>query len=415
MGTLTDLTNGYWNGTIAPEHEHPFAPRFALEEVAPGVAFVSAFANVTAFATDDGLVLADTGSQVVASVVHELVRGWSARPAHTAVYTHGHIDHVFGTALFEAEHRPKSAPAFRVVAHEAVPTRFDRYQLTEGYNACINSRQFQTRVEWPKSFRYPDETFRSQRTLEIGGRTFELHHARGETDDHTWGWVPDARTLCTGDLFIWASPNAGNPQKVQRYPREWAQALRAMALHEPEVMCPGHGPPIVGAARVKQALEETADFLESIVEQTLALMNQGATLDEVLAGVHAPEALLARPYLRPIYDEPEFIVRNVWRQFGGWFDGDPSHLKPARAGSLAAEISRLAGGARPLAERAAALDDDGEHALACHLAEFAARAAPNDKYVVRVRREIYERRAERETSLMARGIYRAAAGRRPGS
>ena len=35
--------------------------------------------------------------------------------------------------------------------------------------------------------------------------------------------------LVTGDLFIWAMPNCGNPQKVQRFPRDWAAALREMA------------------------------------------------------------------------------------------------------------------------------------------------------------------------------------------
>jgi hypothetical protein len=38
------------------------------------------------------------------------------------------------------------------------------------------------------------------------------------------------------------------------------------------------------------------------------------------------------------YDEPEFIVRNVWRLHGGWWDGNPATVKPApeRALSLAA-------------------------------------------------------------------------------
>ena len=80
----------------------------------------------------------------------------------------------------------------------------------------------------------------------MGGRALELHHARGETDDHTWTWVADRKVLCCGDLFIWASPNAGNPQKVQRYPREWAAALRRMVDLEPEVLLPGHGFPVIG-------------------------------------------------------------------------------------------------------------------------------------------------------------------------
>ena len=70
-------------------------------------------------------------------------------------------------------------------------------------------------------------------------------------------------------------------------------------------------------------------MLESIVEQSLTLMNEGATLDALIHSVSLPAALLEKPYLRPVYDEPEFIVRNVWRLYGGWYDGNPAHLKPA--------------------------------------------------------------------------------------
>ena len=66
-------------------------------------------------------------------------------------------------------------------------------------------------------YRYPDVTYRDQLTFRRGDHTFELHHARGETDDATWTWCPERKILHPGDLFIWAVPNAGNPQKVQRY------------------------------------------------------------------------------------------------------------------------------------------------------------------------------------------------------
>ena len=61
--------------------------------------------------------------------------------------------------------------------------------------------------------------------------------------------------LWTGDLFLWVAPNAGNPQKAQRYAAEWAAALRAMAAREAALLIPGHGPPIFGAERVRQALD----------------------------------------------------------------------------------------------------------------------------------------------------------------
>ncbi len=117
-------------------------------------------------------------------------------------------------------------------------------------------------------------------------------------------------------------------------------------------MLPGHGPPIEGAARVHQALTETASLLESLHEQVLAQMNAGASLDTVLAEVRAPAALLERPYLRPVYDDPTFIVRALWRLYGGWWDGDPAHLKPPGERALATEVARLAGGAGELINRA---------------------------------------------------------------
>ena len=310
--------------------------------------------------------------------------------------------------------RTTGGPPPVVIAHEALPARFDRYIVTAGYNEVINQRQFSVPgFRWPTQYRYPDRTYAQRLDFEVGGVGFELHHARGETDDHTWTWAPRQRVLCCGDLFIWASPNAGNPQKVQRYPSEWALALREMVALEPEVLLPGHGFPVVGAARVRQALTDTADLLDSLVDQTLELMNAGARLDEILHSVAVPGGLLERPYLRPVYDEPEFVVRNVWRQYGGWWDGNPASLKPAPEAALATELAALAGGAGILADRALALlgetppgsGVDGSLRLAGHLAELAALAAPDDAGVHAVRAQVFSRLAEEATSTMAKGVF----------
>jgi len=413
MGRVTDIGERLWTGDLSPAEHHPWAALQELEELEPGIAFVSSFANVTALDTPEGLILIDTGGFPFAADVRQSIRRWSARPLHTAVYTHGHLDHVFGVPAFEEEARAHGWPAPVVVGHEALPARFDRYRRTLGLNATINARQFQVPgMRWPTDYRYPDVTFASTLGVTVGGARLALTHGRGETDDHVSVWVPDQKLLCTGDFFIWAAPNAGNPQKVQRFPLDWARALRQMAELGAELMCPGHGFPIRGAARIRQALAETAELLESLHDQTVALMNAGATLDDVLHTVRAPARLLERPYLRPIYDEPEFVVRNLWRLYAGWWDGDPAHLKPAPAAALAAELAELAGGAARLAERARSLAERGDLALACHLAELAAQAAPADAAVRAVRASVYQRRAEHEQSLMARGIYRWAAERK---
>jgi alkyl sulfatase BDS1-like metallo-beta-lactamase superfamily hydrolase len=413
VGVL-DLVDRLWRGESSIEEHHPFAHSGRLEELMDGVAFIPSFANVSGFGTDDGLVLVDTGSKMFARSVHADLRHWRQDRLHTAIYSHGHIDHVFGVPIFDEEASARGWPAPRVVAHEALPSRFDRYILTAGYNGIINRRQFQAPgLRWPTDYRYPDQTYRSSLRLDVGGEVFELYHARGETDDHTWTWVPARKVLACGDFFIWATPNAGNPQKVQRYPKEWAVALRTMAALGAELLLPGHGLPVAGRDRVSQALTETAELLESLHDQAIALMNEGARLDDLIHGVRAPAHLLERPYLRPVYDEPEFVVRNVWRHYGGWYDGNPATLKPAPEAALAGEVAGLAGGAGRLADRARALAaadaDDLSLRLAGHLVELASLAAPFDPEIHRARAEVFERRVAAEASTMSKGVFAWAA------
>lgn len=83
-----------------------------------------------------------------------------------------------------------------------------------------------------------------------------------------------------------------------------------------------------------------------------------------------------------------WVIRSVWRRFGGWYDGEPDQLLPA-----------------PRAELAAA----GDERLACHLVEFAVLADPASAAAHAARAGIYERRAAAQTSSMARNILRHAA------
>jgi len=463
---VLSLADRLWRGEISTSEFHPVGHLGGLTEICDGVAFVPSFANVSAISTEDGLVLVDTGSSFVAEDVHSELRRWSGQRLNTAVYSHGHIDHVFGVGVWEAESADRGWPAPEVVAHEALPRRFDRYVMTAGYNEVINQRQFGVRdLRWPTRYRYPDRTYADELSLDVGGSGFLLRHEKGETDDHTVTWLADSRVLCCGDLFIWASPNAGNPQKVQRYPREWAGALRRMVELRPDFLLPGHGLPVIGSDRITQALTDTADLLDSLVGQTLAIMNAGGRLDDAIHGVVPPADLMERPYLRPVYDEPEFIVRTIWRLYGGWWDGNPASLKPAPERALAAELAALAGGPRVLADRALALaglagaptgpagasagkagaladqavgpdgrgggdgpgggdrsgapdvpderdgpesvsfDADAALRLAGHLAELAWLAAPGDSGIAAVKRQVFSARADAATSTMATGVF----------
>jgi alkyl sulfatase BDS1-like metallo-beta-lactamase superfamily hydrolase len=393
-----------------------------LSELADDLAIVESFSHCVVLRTGDGLVAFDASGVATGAAVVEAIQTWDRSPVTTLVYTHGHADHVGGSRDFAAAYeRPPT-----VVAHENVPRRLDRYELTNDWNVLINARQFGGirgdmgygiggggRRFLPRDTLRPDVTFTTHHELDVGGEHVELHHARGETDDHLWAWLPDRRWLMAGDFVIWNFPNAGNPQKVQRYPAEWAAALRRMIEQRPELLVPAHGLPIEGAERIAAVLDDIATALEALVAEVLAMMNGGATLDEIVHSVTVPADVLARPHLRPLYDEPEFVVRNVWRQFGGWWDGAASRLKPSPDAHVARAVAELAGGVGPIVATARSAATGGDLRLACHLADLAAWAldddAPERRDVHTARAEIYRARRNAETSLMSKGIFAAAA------
>ncbi len=414
MPSVRELAEQLWTGETTTMDIHPVAAWFPEgEELADGVLYYKGLAGATTVDSGDGLVMLDTGSKQDTQKLYETVRGWRAdAPLRMAVFSHHHVDHIFGVGPFEAEAREHGWGAPLVYGHELLGPNFDRYRKTQGWNKAINVRQFalpMDRFQWPDDYRYPDVTYSRRMTVTCGELTLELRHARGETEDATWTWIPEKRLLAPGDLFIWAVPNAGNPQKVQRYCGEWAAALREMAALGAELLVPGHGLPIIGAERIRQALTDTAELLESLESQTLALMNQGVALDRILHEVEVPAHLLDRPYLRPVYDHPQFLVRNIWRLYGGWYDGEPDNLLPSPRREQAIEWVAMAGGVDSVLERAAALKAEGNMRMACHLVEFAVIAEPESKAAHELRAEVYAQRASLAVSSMERNILNHAA------
>src|SRR4029079_12775556 len=160
--------------------------------------------------TAAGLVAFDASGVHTGQAVIDAIHTWRTTPVSHLVYTHGHADHVGGSSFFAAAADRAGHPAPRVVGPDDVPTRLDRYAYTNNWSLIINARQFGgvpgelnlgigdavggelivknegARRFLPTATMRPDVTFASDLSLTIGDDVFELHHDRGETDDHLW-------------------------------------------------------------------------------------------------------------------------------------------------------------------------------------------------------------------------------------
>jgi len=93
------------------------------------------------------------------------------------------------------------------------------------------------------------------------------------------------------------------------------------------------------------ALSETAEYLESLVEQTLAMMNQGARLADTVSAVQVPAHLVSARFCNPSTTNPSSSCAT---------SGDSTaaggtatrQLRPANDRALALELAELAGGPR---------------------------------------------------------------------
>ena len=343
------------------------------------------FVNIVVLETQEGLVLIDSGYAPAGPALVEALERLSKRPVHTVILTHHHADHAFGAwALFAAGMKP------RVVAQQRFIEQLEYDMKTAGLIAR-NNNQFPEDVprSWVDAIR-PTQTFDKNLTLVIGGESFHLQHARGETEDHLWVHVPSRNLVVTGDLFQDFLPNVGNGKRRVRFASDWANALRAISATNSDLLLPMHGPALTDRAEISRRLGNQADMLDSIVKQVLDGLNSGLRQDQVVEGVALSDELSKAQDARELYVTVKDAARMVVKEHSGWWDDIPSNWSPAPLRLQAEEIVRLSGGLDRAIGHAKGLSESNS-ALAIKFADWIWLAHPTTPKALRACLEIYSK------------------------
>lgn len=396
-------------------YEGSLAGRMLEEEPAPGVIRLG-ISNTSVVLTDEGVVVIDVpmGNRAGKRAV-DAVRKRTDKPFHSIIYTHGHMDHVWSVPAFYADADEKKYPRPRIIGQENVAKRFDKYQHLKGWHEHINTIQFAIPAGepvLPREFFYPDISFRDAMEFKLGGLTFELHSYYGETDDSLWVWIPERKTAIVGDLLITGVPNVGNPFKVQRFAKEWAETLERVAGKNPQYVIAADQ--VLDARLARDVLLDTARYLHFIEDEVVRLLNEGNFIEDIIRKVKIPAELAEKPWLQPLYGHPTFVIHGVQRRYAGWYNGNPSELFPSGSAEIAARVVRMTGIDKLMKEAGemAAAGGLENVQLALHIVDFVIKGCGDkakQKEALTMKSDLLKARADAEPSFIARNIFRAGA------
>ncbi len=267
-----------------------------VTDVAPGILAVQAqtadgklgavIGSRRALAIDAGLNVGE-GAALTAAI--------SAAEGHPGLllYTHGHLDHVLGGSAFRDG---------EVFAHRAAAVHIERQLPAWAQRAGEPLAQFAPKV------RRPTITFTASVEVDLGGRVVQIIDAPGHAPGATVAYVPAQRVLFGSDTLVTGIP----PYFRDGDSAEMEATLRQLAELGAEVLVPGHGPIVHGAAQVREAVLWSADYIARLRDHILRRL--GRDDPEVIVAAAAYADYIGERFVRDQFRmewRHEQAVRNL--------------------------------------------------------------------------------------------------------
>ena len=216
--------------------------------------------------TQDRVVVIDAlGSPDLARQLLAEIKRRTPLPVTDVIVTHFHADHIYGLQVF------KEAGA-RIWAHEA-----GKHYL---YSETAQARLAASRVDlapWVDAqtlLVFADEWLSTDRSLNLGGVTFQLMHlGPAHSLEDLVVYLPTLKVLFAGDLmFRQRVPFVGQADS-----RHWQQALASLSSLPVQWAVPGHGP---ATQNFTQDLQLTQDYLQYLRNSMSRALDEGLLFEE---------------------------------------------------------------------------------------------------------------------------------------
>ena len=194
-------------------------------------------------------------------------------------------------------------------------------------------------------------------TRTIDGIQIEFQMAPGtEAPSEMMMFFPQFNALCTAENTTQTLHNIYTLRGAQvRDAKAWWKALNE-SLHlfgnKTQVLFSSHTWPVWGQEQVASFLIDQRDIYKYLHDQTLRLMNQGQTMNEVAENISLPESLDKKWHNRGYYGTINHNIKGIYQYYLGWYDSNPSNLNPLPQTEAAKKYIEYMGGSRKAIEKA---------------------------------------------------------------
>jgi alkyl sulfatase BDS1-like metallo-beta-lactamase superfamily hydrolase len=349
-----------------------------------------------------GWILIDPGTTTATGqVAMEFLRKHllGDKPISTIVFTHSHVDH-FGGALGFVQQQQIDSGNVKIVAPEGFLEEASSENIMLGramarragyqYGQALKPSVYgdidlglgKSVPFGPTSLVLPSLVIRETGEEHVlDGVRFVFQIASGtEAPAEMTFFLPEHNAFCGAEVISRTMHNVYTLRGAKvRDALLWSQVIDSILQNygNVDVIFNSHHWPVWGTQRISRYLETQRDTYKFIHDQTVRMIQNGLTPNEIANQIELPEELNAQFSSRGYYGTLQHNAKAVYQYYMGWYDGNPANLHPLPTVESAPKYMQLMGGIDSVVEKAQTYYDNGEYQWVAELLNHAVFSNPD--------------------------------------
>ncbi|AVH34476.1 alkyl/aryl-sulfatase [Vibrio fluvialis] len=350
------------------------------------------------------------------------------RPVVAVVYSHSHIDH-FGGVRGIVDEKDVKAGKVKIIASHGFTEHAVSENVIAGnamgrraifmYGALLPRNEFggvngglgQTTSTGIATLIEPTDIIeKTGDEMTVDGVKMVFQYTPGtEAPTEMNTWFPDKKALWMAENSTNTMHNILTLRGAQvRDALKWSGYLQEtieMWGGDVKVKFQSHHWPMWGNADIVEYFKKQRDIYKYTHDQTVRLMNQGYTGEEISEIIKLPKSLENNWSTRGYYGTLRHNSRAVYQRYMGWYDGNPSDLNNLPPTNAAVKYVEYMGGESAAIQKAQADFDKGNYRWVAEVLKHVVFANPQSKKGKELLADAYEQLGYQSESGPWRSVY----------